>query len=141
VVEFEVGGITSGDTTEGHRRHGKGPFTIKSFDDYKKMLEGKGKVILSADARKALIIEQARQACSAKGLELVEGRRPRRMARRYSRRYGPVILGTSGGGHSSLYADAPKIFRCARPEDGARFFLRALPMHSFSRAKMRRKSS
>ena len=72
VVEFEVGGITSGDTTEGHRRHGKGPFTIKSFDDYKKMLEGKGKVILSADARKALIIEQARQACSAKGLELVE---------------------------------------------------------------------
>ena len=72
VVEFEVGGITSGDTTEGHRRHGKGPFTIKSFDDYKKTLEGKGKVILSADARKALIIEQARQACSAKGLELVE---------------------------------------------------------------------
>ena len=71
-IEFEVGGITSGDTTEGHRRHGKGPFTIKSFEDYKKTLEGKGKVILSAEARKALIIEQARQACSAKGLELVE---------------------------------------------------------------------
>ena len=72
VVEFEVGGITSGKTTEGHRRHGKGPFTVKNFADYKKTLEGKGKVILSAETRKELIIEQARQACSAKGLELVE---------------------------------------------------------------------
>jgi len=72
VVEFEVGGITSGNSTEGHRRHGKGPFTVKNFADYKKTLEGKGKVILSAETRKELIIEQARQACSAKGLELVE---------------------------------------------------------------------
>ena len=71
-VEFGVGGITSGNSTEGHRRHGKGPFTVKNFDDYKKTLEGKGKVILSADTRKELIIEQALQACSAKGLELVE---------------------------------------------------------------------
>ena len=31
VVEFEVGGISSGNTTEGHRRHGKGPFTVKNF--------------------------------------------------------------------------------------------------------------
>ena len=72
VVEFDVGGISSGNTTEGHRRHGKGPFTVKNFADYKKTLEGKGKVILSAETRKELIIEQARQACSAKGLELVE---------------------------------------------------------------------
>ena len=72
VVEFEVGGVKTGNTTEGHRRHGKGPFTIEHFDDYKKTLEGKGKVILSAETRKELIIEQARQACSAKGLELVE---------------------------------------------------------------------
>ena len=71
-IEFEVGGITSGNTTEGHRRHGQGPFTIKNFADYKKTLDGKGKVILSAERRKELIIEQARQACSAKGLELVE---------------------------------------------------------------------
>ena len=71
-IEFEVGGITSGNTTEGHRRHGKGPFTTKNFANYKKTLEGKGKVILSAASRKDLIIEQARQACSAKGLELVE---------------------------------------------------------------------
>ena len=71
-VGFEVGGVATGNTTEGHRRHGKGPFTVKNFDDYKKTLEGKGKVILSAETRKDLIIEQARQACSAKGLELVE---------------------------------------------------------------------
>jgi len=72
VVEFEVGGVKTGNTTEGHRRHGKGSFTVKGFADYKKTLEGKGKVILSAETRKELIIEQARQACSAKGLELVE---------------------------------------------------------------------
>jgi len=71
-IDFGVGGIASGNTTEGHRRHGKGPFTVKNFADYKKTLEGKGKVILSAETRKELIIEQARQACSAKGLELVE---------------------------------------------------------------------
>jgi len=68
-IDFEVGGVKTGNTTEGHRRHGKGPFTVKGFADYKKTLEGKGKVILSAETRKELIIEQARQACSAKGLE------------------------------------------------------------------------
>ena len=41
-IDFEVGGIKTGNTTEGHRRHGKGPYTIKSFADYRKQLEGKG---------------------------------------------------------------------------------------------------
>ena len=72
VVPVEVGGITAGDSTEGHRRHGRGPFKVKSFADYQKTLEGKGHVILSADVRKELIITDARKACAAKGLELVE---------------------------------------------------------------------
>ena len=72
VVEFEVGGVATNNTTEGHRRHGKGPYTVKSFADYKKQLEGKGHVMVSADARKAKILEDARKACVAKGLELVE---------------------------------------------------------------------
>jgi len=72
VVPFEVGGIKSGDMTEGHRKHGKGPFKINGFDSYVKSLEGEGHVVLSHDQRKELIIEQARKACADKGLELVE---------------------------------------------------------------------
>jgi len=72
VVDFEVGGVKSGNATEGHRRHGKGPFTITSLSDYQKTLEDKGHVILDADKRKALILEKARAVCGAKGLELVE---------------------------------------------------------------------
>ena len=72
VIPVEVGGITAGNSTEGHRRHGRGPFKVKSFADYQKTLEGKGHVVISADARKELIITDARKACAAMGLELVE---------------------------------------------------------------------
>ncbi len=72
VVPFTVGGVATGDSTEGHRRHGKGPFKIKDLEDYVKTLESKAHVILSADTRKDLIITQARKACTDKGLELVE---------------------------------------------------------------------
>ena len=72
VVPASAGGVTAGNSTEGHRRHGKGPFTVSGFKDYCKMLEGKGHVILSAAQRKTLIIENARELCAAKGVELVE---------------------------------------------------------------------
>jgi len=72
VVDFEVGGVATGNTTEGHRRHGKGPFTVTSFADYRSQLEGDGHVMVSAEARKAKILEDARKACAATGLELVE---------------------------------------------------------------------
>jgi len=71
-IDFEVGGVATGNTTEGHRRHGKGPYTVKSFADYRKTLEGKGHVMVDAADRKAKILEDARKACAAKGLELVE---------------------------------------------------------------------
>ena len=71
-VGFEVGGIASGVTTEGHRRMGRGPFTVTGFADYKSQLEGAGKIVLDAAARKATILDDARKACAAKGLELVE---------------------------------------------------------------------
>jgi glycyl-tRNA synthetase beta chain len=72
VVPFEVGGIKSGDLTEGHRKNGKGPFKINDLKSYVKLLEGEGRVVLSHDNRKELIINQARKACAEKGLELVE---------------------------------------------------------------------
>ncbi|WP_418152679.1 glycine--tRNA ligase subunit beta [Litorimonas sp. RW-G-Af-16] len=72
VVDFEVGGIKTGNTTEGHRRLGKGPFDINDLSGYVKALEGEGHVVLSHEKRKQLIIDQARKACSDQGLELVE---------------------------------------------------------------------
>ena len=72
IIDFEVGGIKTGNTTEGHRRHGKGPYTIKSFADYRKQLEGKGHVMVCSCERKSKILEDARKACADKGLELVE---------------------------------------------------------------------
>ena len=75
-VDFEVGGVKTGNTTEGHRRHGKGPYTVKSFADYRKQLEGPkkphGHVMICTCERKDKILEDARKACTAKGLELVE---------------------------------------------------------------------
>ena len=72
VVPVSAGGATASNMTEGHRRHGKGPFTVKDFADYQTQLEGKGHVILDPEARKALILKDARAACAAKGVELVE---------------------------------------------------------------------
>ena len=40
VVPFDIDGIPSGDTTEGHRFLGSGkPFTVKDFADYRAKLE------------------------------------------------------------------------------------------------------
>lgn len=72
VIPVVVGGVTANAHTEGHRRHGKGPFTIKNFTDYQKTLEGKGHVTLCAEVRKETILTDARKACAKKGLELVE---------------------------------------------------------------------
>ncbi|MBU4568741.1 MAG: glycine--tRNA ligase subunit beta, partial [Alphaproteobacteria bacterium] len=71
VVPFEVGGIPSGNVTEGHRVHGRGPYTVKGWKDYKKQLEGKGHVILSREDRRARILEGIAGVCGKAGLELV----------------------------------------------------------------------
>ncbi len=72
VVPFEIDGIKSGNETEGHRVHGRGPYTVKSLGDYKKTLEGEGHVLLTREARRQLIESQAAKVCTDAGLELVE---------------------------------------------------------------------
>ncbi len=72
VVDFEAGGIRTGNSTEGHRRHGKGPFAVKNFTDYRHILEDQGHVMICTCERKDKILSEAHAACSAKGLELVE---------------------------------------------------------------------
>ena len=71
VVPLEVGGIASGNVTDGHRVHGRGPYTVKSWADYRKQLEGKGHVVLSRADRRARILAGIEDVCSASGLELV----------------------------------------------------------------------
>jgi glycyl-tRNA synthetase beta chain len=73
VVPFEAGGIASGDLTEGHRFMGgdRTPFSVTSFDQYRAELFAHF-VQLDASNRKKLIVEGARAACAAEGLELVE---------------------------------------------------------------------
>ncbi|MBO6687129.1 MAG: glycine--tRNA ligase subunit beta [Henriciella sp.] len=72
VVPFEVDGIASGDETEGHRVHGRGPFKITGVDDYVAQLSGKGHVLLTRDARREKIEKEAGAICKKAGLELVE---------------------------------------------------------------------
>ncbi len=72
VVPFEIEGITSGDETEGHRLHGRGPFTVSNFADYAAALEGDGGIVLDAEDRKAMILAAAKKLCAAAKLELVE---------------------------------------------------------------------
>ena len=71
VVDFEVGGIRSGNTTRGHRFMAPAPFTVRRFDDYLTKLE-QAKVVLDAGRRKQMILADARSRALAAGFELVE---------------------------------------------------------------------
>ncbi|RKR00404.1 glycine--tRNA ligase subunit beta [Maricaulis maris] len=72
VVPVEVFGITASNITEGHRRMGRGPFTVSNFLEYASVLEGEGHVLLDRAARESLILNGARKVCVDAGFELVE---------------------------------------------------------------------
>ncbi len=72
VVPIEIGGVKSGNTTEGHRVMGRGPFIVKDYDDYTATLRTEGFVITDAEERKAMILRQAQSVCADAKLELVE---------------------------------------------------------------------
>lgn len=72
VVPFEIDGIASDAITEGHRFMGAGqPLKVSDFVDYRTQLE-KNYVLLDVADRKLRILEQAKVACAAKGLILVD---------------------------------------------------------------------
>jgi glycyl-tRNA synthetase beta chain len=73
VVPLTVEGITTGNTTEGHRFMGIGRFTVSSFDDYAAKLR-KAKVMLDPAEREAHIWQGAQNLAFAAGLEVVEDR-------------------------------------------------------------------
>ena len=70
VVPCEVGGITSGRATVGHRFMSDGPIEIASADDYEDKLRA-ARVILRADERQAIILKGAEAAAADAGLSLI----------------------------------------------------------------------
>ncbi|WP_313007686.1 glycine--tRNA ligase subunit beta [Brevundimonas vesicularis] len=72
VVPFEIDGIQSDAITEGHRFLGSGELLrVSDFVDYRTQLE-KNFVLLDVADRKLRILEQAKAACAARGLVLVD---------------------------------------------------------------------
>jgi len=71
IIPFEVDGLPSGDITYGHRFLAPAPIHVRRYEDYVTKLEA-AKVVLSADRRKEIIVNDARHLAFAQGLELVE---------------------------------------------------------------------
>ncbi|MBZ0216377.1 MAG: glycine--tRNA ligase subunit beta [Fimbriimonadaceae bacterium] len=71
VVDFEIGGIESGNVTYGHRFMAPEPITVRRFDDYVASLEN-AFVTLDAARRADTIHADAKNLAFAQGLELVE---------------------------------------------------------------------
>jgi len=71
VVKFSIDGITTGQTTFGHRFMAPAAINVRRFEDYEaKLLDAK--VVLDPERRKDSILTDARQLAFAQGLELVE---------------------------------------------------------------------
>ncbi|KQB97578.1 glycyl-tRNA synthetase subunit beta [Loktanella sp. 1ANDIMAR09] len=73
VVPLDVDGITSGNTTRGHRFLAPDAFTVTNFDDYEAKLK-RANVVLRADERAEAIWHDATHQAFALGLEVVEDR-------------------------------------------------------------------
>ena len=72
VVPFEVDGIASGNEVEGHRVHGRGPYTVTGWEDYAAQLEGKGHVKLARADRREVIRKGIEAVCKKAGLDWIE---------------------------------------------------------------------
>ncbi len=71
VVPFEFAGVKSGRATKGHRFLSAGAINANSFEIYRNDLKHHH-VMLDADERKQTILNQAKTAAFALGLELIE---------------------------------------------------------------------
>jgi glycyl-tRNA synthetase beta chain len=71
VVKFAVDGIEVGQTTCGHRFMAPAPISVRRFEDYEAKLQA-AKVVLDPQARKDIILADAKQLAFAQGFELVE---------------------------------------------------------------------
>jgi glycyl-tRNA synthetase beta chain len=71
VINFSVDGIEAGQTTYGHRFMAPAAISVRRFEDYEAKLKA-AKVVLDPQARKDIILADAKQLAFAQGFELVE---------------------------------------------------------------------
>src|SRR4051812_2945857 len=71
VVQFAIDGIEAGQTTHGHRFMAPAAISVRRFEDYEAKLKA-AKVVLDSQARKDIILADAKQLAFAQGFELVE---------------------------------------------------------------------
>jgi glycyl-tRNA synthetase beta chain len=71
VVKFAIDTIEAGQTTYGHRFMAPAAINVRRFDDYESKLKA-AKVVLDPQARKDIILADAKQLAFAQGFELVE---------------------------------------------------------------------
>jgi glycyl-tRNA synthetase beta chain len=71
VVAFDVGGVTAGDTTYGHRFLSPNAIKVKRLDDYMSKLDA-AKVVVDPARRAEMILADAKTLAFAQGFELVE---------------------------------------------------------------------
>lgn len=71
VVKFSIDGIEAGQTTRGHRFMAPADISVRRFDDYEAKLKA-AKVVLDPQARKDIILADAKTLAQAQGFELVE---------------------------------------------------------------------
>src|SRR5260221_902259 len=71
VVKFSIDGIEAGQITHGHRFMAPAAISVRRFDDYEAKLKAT-KVVLDPQARKDIILADAKTLAQAQGFELVE---------------------------------------------------------------------
>src|SRR5712671_6866986 len=71
VVKFAIDGIEAGQTTYGHRFMAPAAISVRRFYDYEEKLKA-AKVVLDPQARKDIILADAKELAFAQGFELVE---------------------------------------------------------------------
>jgi glycyl-tRNA synthetase beta chain len=71
VVKFSVDGIETGQTTFGHRFMAPSAISVRRFEDYEAKLKA-AKVVLDPQARKDIILDDAKELAFAQGFDLVE---------------------------------------------------------------------
>jgi glycyl-tRNA synthetase beta chain len=71
VVKFAIDGIEAGQTTYGHRFMAPAAINVRRFGDYEAKLKA-AKVVLDPQARKDIILADARTLAQAQGFELIE---------------------------------------------------------------------
>ncbi len=71
VVKFAIDGIEAGQTTHGHRFMAPSAISVRRFEDYEAKLKA-AKVVLDPQARKDIILADAKTLAQAQGFELVE---------------------------------------------------------------------